>query len=104
MPKPDVNGPRHGQITWKEPDLSDVIRLLHNPTYAGAYVYGQKEYDSFDRSPTNGKARVHPRPLVSAPCAGMPIGIVRPMPDIRKRPWQVRSVSRWPVPASTEAP
>jgi len=56
-------GPRHGQVTWKEPDLSDVIRLLHNPTYAGAYVYGQKEYDSFDRSPTNGKARVHPRPL-----------------------------------------
>jgi DNA invertase Pin-like site-specific DNA recombinase len=56
-------GPRHGQVAWKEPDLSDVIRLLHNPTYAGAYVYGQKEYDSFDRSPTNGKARVHPRPL-----------------------------------------
>lgn len=56
-------GPRHGQVTWKEPDLSDVIRLLHNPTYAGTYVYGQKEYDSFDRSPTNGKARVHPRPL-----------------------------------------
>jgi DNA invertase Pin-like site-specific DNA recombinase len=60
-------GPRHGQVTWKEPDLSDVIRLLHNPTYAGAYVYGQKEYDSFDRSPTNGKARVHPRPLEDWP-------------------------------------
>ena len=26
------------------------MRLLHNPAYAGAYVYGQKEYDSFDRS------------------------------------------------------
>jgi hypothetical protein len=25
-------GPRHGQVRWKEPDLSDVIRLLHNPT------------------------------------------------------------------------
>ncbi|MGE5296063.1 MAG: recombinase family protein [Solirubrobacterales bacterium] len=60
-------GPRHGQVTWKEPDLSDVIRLLHNPTYAGAYAYGQKEYDSFDRSPTNGKARVHPRPLEDWP-------------------------------------
>ena len=54
-------GPRHGQVTWKKPDLSDVIRLLHNPTYAGAYVYGQMEYDSFDRYPTNGKAKVHPR-------------------------------------------
>jgi DNA invertase Pin-like site-specific DNA recombinase len=56
-------GPRHGQIRWKAPDFSDLVRLLHNPVYAGAYVYGQKEYDSFDRSPTNGKARVHPRPL-----------------------------------------
>ncbi len=56
-------GPRHGQVRWKAPDLSDLIRLLHNPTYAGAYGYGQKEYDSFDRSPANGKAKVHPRPL-----------------------------------------
>jgi DNA invertase Pin-like site-specific DNA recombinase len=63
VPAKTWGGPRHGQVTWKEPDLSDVIRLLHNPTYAGAYVYGQKDYDSFDRSPTNGKARVHPRPL-----------------------------------------
>jgi DNA invertase Pin-like site-specific DNA recombinase len=56
-------GPRHGQVRWKAPDLSDLVRLLHNPVYAGAYVYGQKEYDGFDRSPTNGKAKVHPRPL-----------------------------------------
>jgi DNA invertase Pin-like site-specific DNA recombinase len=56
-------GPRHGQVRWKAPDLSDLIRLLHNPTYAGAYGYGQKEYDAFDRSRTTGKAKVHPRPL-----------------------------------------
>jgi hypothetical protein len=55
-------GPRHGQVSWKEPNLSDVIRLLHNPTYAGASVYGQKDDDSFDRSSTNGKARVRSRP------------------------------------------
>jgi DNA invertase Pin-like site-specific DNA recombinase len=60
-------GPRHGQVTWKKPDLCDVIRLLHNPTYAGAYVYGQMEYDSFDRYPTNGKAKVHPRPVEDWP-------------------------------------
>jgi DNA invertase Pin-like site-specific DNA recombinase len=60
-------GPHHGTITWKDPDFSDLIRLLHNPIYAGAYVYGQKEYDSFDRSPTNGKAKVHPRPLAEWP-------------------------------------
>ena len=50
-------GPRHGQVTWKEPDLFDVIRLLHNPTYAGAYVYGQMEYDSFDRSRPTARPR-----------------------------------------------
>jgi DNA invertase Pin-like site-specific DNA recombinase len=60
-------GPRHDQVRWKAPDLSDLIRLLHNPIYAGAYVYGQKEYDPFDRSPTNGKAKVHPRPLEEWP-------------------------------------
>ena len=61
LPAKIWGGPQHGQVTWKEPDLSDVIRILHNPTYAGAYAYGQMEYDSFDRSPTNGKAKVHPR-------------------------------------------
>jgi hypothetical protein len=48
-------GPRHGQMIWKEPDFADLMRILYNPTYAGAYVYGQNAYDSFDRSPTNGK-------------------------------------------------
>src|SRR5262249_62176519 len=56
-------GPRHGTVIWKDPDFFDLIRMLHNPIYAGVYAYGQKEYDSFDRSPTNGKAKVHPRPL-----------------------------------------
>jgi DNA invertase Pin-like site-specific DNA recombinase len=60
-------GPRHGQVHWKEPEFRDLIRLLHNPTYAGAYVYGQWEYDPFDRSPTNGEARVHSRPLEDWP-------------------------------------
>jgi DNA invertase Pin-like site-specific DNA recombinase len=60
-------GPQHGTVIWKEPDFNDLIRLLHNPIYAGAYVYGQNEYDSFDRSPTNGKAKSHRRPLTEWP-------------------------------------
>ena len=43
------------------------MRILHNPTYAGAYVYGKSEYDGFNRSPTNGKAKVHPRKLEEWP-------------------------------------
>ncbi len=60
-------GPNHGKVIWKAPELSAIIRMLHNPTYAGAYVYGQSEYDSFDRSPTNGKARTHPRAVEDWP-------------------------------------
>ena len=56
-------GPRHGQVTWKEPDFRALVRLLRNPTFAGAYVYGENEYDSFDRSPTTGKAKPHARPV-----------------------------------------
>jgi DNA invertase Pin-like site-specific DNA recombinase len=60
-------GPRHGTIRWKAPTLSDIMRLLHNPIYAGAYVYGQKEYDPFDRSQTNGKAKTKSRPPAEWP-------------------------------------
>lgn len=56
-------GPRHGGVTWKTPDQRDVIRMLHNPVYAGAYAYGMAEYDAFDRSPTNGQAKARRRPL-----------------------------------------
>jgi DNA invertase Pin-like site-specific DNA recombinase len=54
-------GPRHGRVIWKAPDVSDVIRLLRNPTYAGAYVYGRKQYDSFNRSPITGRSKYHLR-------------------------------------------
>src|SRR4029077_4036321 len=42
---------------WKAPTLSALVRLLHNPTYAGVYVYGQCAYDAFERSETTGKAK-----------------------------------------------
>ena len=67
IPVKTWGGARHGELKWKEPDFADVMRILHNPTYAGAYVYGQNEYDSFDRSPTNGKAKMHPRPIKEWP-------------------------------------
>ena len=62
LPTKVWGGPRHGQIVWKPATLSAIVRMLHNPTYAGAYVYGQCEYDSFDRSLSTGKARPHARP------------------------------------------
>ena len=60
-------GPCHGQLRWKEPTYSMVIRHLHNPAYAGAYVYGEWEYDGVQRSPKTGKAKVRVRPLEEWP-------------------------------------
>ena len=51
-------GAHHGELVWKDPDLSTLMRMLHNPTYAGAYVYGQYAYDSFARSPTKDRKSV----------------------------------------------
>jgi DNA invertase Pin-like site-specific DNA recombinase len=60
-------GARHGQVTWKDPDVSDVIRLLRSPTYAGAYVYGRNEHDSFNRSPATGRSKYRVRRLEEWP-------------------------------------
>ena len=46
----------YGSLVWKAPTLSTVIRILHNPAYAGAYVYGRSEYSNERRSPKTGKA------------------------------------------------
>ncbi len=67
IPAQGWGGPGHGEVRWKVPTFGAVMRLLHNPAYAGAYVYGQKEYDAFDRSPTTGKARTKTRPLADWP-------------------------------------
>ena len=67
IPSQTWGGPGHGDVIWKMPTYGALMRILHNPAYAGAYVYGQKEYDRFDRSPTNGKAKTKSRPVVDWP-------------------------------------
>jgi DNA invertase Pin-like site-specific DNA recombinase len=67
IPTQGWGGSGHGEVRWKEPTFGAIMRLLHNPAYAGAYVYGQKEYDSFDRSPTTGKAKTKTRALADWP-------------------------------------
>jgi DNA invertase Pin-like site-specific DNA recombinase len=67
IPAQGWGGPGHGEVRWKEPTFGAIMRLLHNPAYAGAYEYGQKEYDAFDRSPTTGKAKTKARSLADWP-------------------------------------
>ena len=57
----------YGSLIWKEPTLSTVVRILHNPAYAGAYVYGRSEYLSERRSPKTGKASAHVRNVAQWP-------------------------------------
>jgi len=45
----------YGLLTWKAPTLSAVMRLLSNPAYAGAYVYGRWDYTGERRSARSGK-------------------------------------------------
>ena len=57
----------YGSLIWKAPTLSAVVRILHNPAYAGAYVYGRSEYFSERRSPKTGKASAHVRNVAQWP-------------------------------------
>jgi len=34
-------GPHQGELAWNEVRHEDVLRLLHHPAYAGAYVFGR---------------------------------------------------------------
>jgi DNA invertase Pin-like site-specific DNA recombinase len=67
IPAQAWGGPGHGQVKWKVPTFGAIMRLLHNPAYAGVYAYGQKEYDPYDRSPTTGKAKTKIRPVADWP-------------------------------------
>lgn len=57
----------YGSLVWKAPTLSAVVRILHNPAYTGAYVYGRWEYSSERRSLKTGKASAHPRSVAQWP-------------------------------------
>jgi hypothetical protein len=46
-------------LVWKTATLSAVVRILHNPAYAGAYVYGRWDYAGERRSPKTGKVLPH---------------------------------------------
>jgi DNA invertase Pin-like site-specific DNA recombinase len=57
----------YGSLIWKAPTLSAVVRILHNPAYAGAYVYGRWDYSSERRSMKTGRASAHARSVAQWP-------------------------------------
>ncbi len=57
----------YGSLIWKTPSLSAVVRILHNPAYAGAYVFGRWEYSGDHRSAKTGKAIARQLPMAKWP-------------------------------------
>ena len=57
----------YGVLIWKTPSLSAVVRVLHNPAYAGAYVFGRWEYSGDRRSTKTGKVLPHQLPMAQWP-------------------------------------
>ena len=48
FPARDHTGPRAGELYWKPLRLDQVLDILHNPRYAGAYCYGRRTHRSGD--------------------------------------------------------
>jgi DNA invertase Pin-like site-specific DNA recombinase len=46
-------GPAPYEVVWQPARTSAILDLLHNPAYAGAYVYGRKQLDPARRTPAH---------------------------------------------------
>jgi DNA invertase Pin-like site-specific DNA recombinase len=57
----------YGGLVWKAPTLGTVVRLLTNPAYTGAYVYGRWSYAGQRRSSTTDKIAARLVPLADWP-------------------------------------
>lgn len=57
-------GPGQGDLQWRRPNRVTLSNLLHNPIYAGAYVYGRRPMDPRRQQPGRphtGKRVAQPR-------------------------------------------
>jgi DNA invertase Pin-like site-specific DNA recombinase len=68
LPTRPLRGTEPREIVWQPASTARVLAILHNPAYAGAYVYGRKTLDPARRQPG------HPHSgYVSRPVAHWPI-------------------------------
>jgi DNA invertase Pin-like site-specific DNA recombinase len=44
FPKRITRGPRKGEVVWEQLGLFRALSILHNPRFAGAYVYGRRTH------------------------------------------------------------
>jgi DNA invertase Pin-like site-specific DNA recombinase len=51
MPRRLNTGERKGELEWRRPNRVTLSNMLHNPIYAGAYVYGRRPTDPRKKKP-----------------------------------------------------
>lgn len=51
LPYRETSVMQKGDLIWRQPNRTTLGNLLHNPTYAGAYVYGRKQTVSPRKEP-----------------------------------------------------
>ena len=88
-------GPHKGELAWSPLTHSRVLRTLHNPRYAGAFVYGQRREG---RTPA-GKTTSSPCPASSGSRSST-TRTPATCPGSSSRP---TSSSSWPTPPRTAA-
>ena len=63
LPDRERSGPGKGDLVWRRPNRATLQNLLHNPIYAGAYVYGRRTVDRQRQRPgrpSTGRVTNHP--------------------------------------------
>ena len=58
LPSRPRSGPVYGELRWAPPRVPQIARILRNPRYAGAYVYGQTHVER--QADGTGRLRVVP--------------------------------------------
>lgn len=67
VPVRPLRGPAPHPVRWSPATVDQVLAILHNPAYAGAYVYGQSTVDPARRRPDRPTSGRRHRPLAQWP-------------------------------------
>jgi hypothetical protein len=63
LPRRHSAGQRAGELLWKPPTDGTLSDILHNPAYAGAFVFGRRQLDPARRQPNRRGVGVRHRPI-----------------------------------------
>ncbi|WP_366663993.1 recombinase family protein [Mesorhizobium sp.] len=56
VPVRPLRGPAPHELVWRDAIIAHVHHILHNPAYAGAYVYGRRRINAVRQGPGSHRA------------------------------------------------